>query len=97
MPLQAIWVQLNHWSLLSPQIPIRASLYLGNIFELFLSLVAIFWAESGVIWLAGLALALGNTVGGWLGAHVSITRGERFIRGAFNVCIALLILKLLLG
>jgi uncharacterized membrane protein YfcA len=59
--------------------------------------LAIFWAESGVMWLAGLALALGNTVGGWLGAHISITRGERFIRSAFNVCIALLILKLLLG
>ena len=55
----------------------------------------IFWAESGILWLAGAALALGNAAGGWLGAHVSMTRGEHFIRLVFNVCIVLLAAKLL--
>ncbi|MGR8920673.1 MAG: sulfite exporter TauE/SafE family protein [Gammaproteobacteria bacterium] len=59
--------------------------------------LAIFWAESGILWLAGLALAVGNSIGGWLGAHVSIKRGERFIRIVFNLCIVLLILRLLFG
>ncbi len=59
--------------------------------------LAIFWAESGILWLAGLALALGNTFGGWLGVNVSIKHGEGFIRVAFNICIVLLILKLLFG
>ncbi|MEQ8497615.1 MAG: sulfite exporter TauE/SafE family protein, partial [Gammaproteobacteria bacterium] len=44
-----------------------------------LAALAIFWAESGILWLAGLALALGNACGGWLGAHLSIERGETFI------------------
>lgn len=59
--------------------------------------LAIFWAESGILWLAGAALAVGNAAGGWLGAHVSIDRGEAFIRIAFNVCIVLLIAKLVIG
>ncbi len=59
--------------------------------------LAIFWSQSGILWLAGLALAVGNACGGWLGAHLSVARGEAFIRIAFNVCIVLLILKLLLG
>ena len=57
----------------------------------------IFWAESGVLWMAGLALAAGNAVGGWLGAHVSMERGEGFIRMMFNLCIAALIVRLLWG
>ena len=59
--------------------------------------LAIFWSQSGILWLAGLALALGNACGGWLGAHLSVARGEAFIRMAFNVCIVLLIIKLLIG
>ena len=62
-----------------------------------LAALAIFWRESDILWLVGLALASGNAVGGWLGAHLSVHRGERFVRIAFHVCIALLILKLLIG
>ena len=54
-------------------------------------------AESGVLWIAGLALAVGNTIGGWLGVHVSLKRGEKFIRLMFNLCIIALIIRLLLG
>lgn len=57
--------------------------------------LAIFQAEAGIIWVAGLALAVGNTLGGWLGVHVSLARGERFIRLMFNLCIAALIVRLL--
>lgn len=62
-----------------------------------LAALAIFWAESGILWWAGLALAVGNAVGGWLGAHVSIRHGERFIRIAFNICILALIARLVVG
>lgn len=55
----------------------------------------IFQAESGILWLAGLALALGNTVGGWLGVHVSLARGEGFIRLMFNLAISALIVRLM--
>lgn len=58
--------------------------------------LAIFAAESGVLWIAGLALALGNTLGGWLGAHVSVSRGEIFIKRVFMLCIIALIIRLLL-
>ncbi len=58
--------------------------------------LVVFWAEASILWIAGIALALGNSIGGWLGAHVSITRGERLIRGVFNLCIVALIVRLTL-
>ena len=45
---------------------------------------------------AGLALALGNSFGGYLGAHFTITRGESLIRLVLNLVLVLFIIKLLL-
>ena len=45
----------------------------------------------------GLALALGNSIGGFLGAHYTVTRGERLIRIVLNVVLVAFIAKLLLG
>ena len=55
----------------------------------------IFARETGVLWLAGLALALGNSIGGWLGVHFAIKKGEKFIKIVFNLALLALIIKLL--
>jgi hypothetical protein len=43
----------------------------------------------------GLALALGNAIGGYLGAHFSVTRGEKLIRVILNIVLIAFIIKLL--
>ncbi len=47
-------------------------------------------------WLPGVALsmAVANGAGGWLGAHVALSRGSRWVRAVFIGVVAVLILRL---
>ncbi len=58
--------------------------------------IAIFAARGSVLWTTGLALAAGMALGGWIGSHVAVGRGERFIRIIFNLALVALAAKLLL-
>lgn len=58
--------------------------------------LAIFAWQSEILWLAGLALATGNSVGGWLGARLTVSRGEPLIRAVFLVAVAAMAVSLLL-
>lgn len=57
--------------------------------------LAIFIAKVGVVWAAGLALAAGNAVGGWLATHMMIKRGDKIIYIVFNIALIGMIVKLL--
>ena len=57
--------------------------------------LAVFATQLELLWMAGLALALGNSIGGYLGAHFTITRGERPIRIVLNTVLVGFIIKLL--
>ena len=57
--------------------------------------LVIFARETGVLWIAGLALAVGNAIGGWLGAHYAVKKGEKLIKVVFNLSLAALIIKLM--
>ena len=57
--------------------------------------IAIFAARGSVLWSTGLILAAGMALGGWIGSHVAVGRGERFIRIIFNVALAALAMRLL--
>jgi len=48
-----------------------------------------------LMWLVGLSLALGNAFGGYLGAHFSVSRGEKLIRVILNIVLIAFIIKLL--
>lgn len=62
-----------------------------------LATLAVF-AFHGKVWLgAGLALALGTTAGGWIGSHLSISRGEVFIRRFLIATVLVMAIKLFLG
>lgn len=43
---------------------------------------------------AALAMAVGNGLGGWLGAHVALKKGSGWVRGVFIAVVGLLILRL---
>jgi hypothetical protein len=72
-----------------------------NMHKVFISLVftcvALFVFASAVpiAWDAGIALALGNAVGGWMGAHATMARGERFIKLALFAMLAAMAVKLI--
>ena len=47
-------------------------------------------------WKIAPALAAGNSIGGYLGAHFTISKGERVIRLVLNLVLVAFIIKLLL-
>lgn len=57
----------------------------------------VFASQLKLLWLVGLSLAVGNTIGGWLGAHTSAIRGERTIRLVLYIVLGIFILRLLLA
>ncbi len=60
-----------------------------------LAALFVFASQLELLWLVGLALAVGNSIGGYLGAHFTITRGERLIRIVLNTVLVGFIIKLL--
>lgn len=55
----------------------------------------VFMSHVQIFWVAGIALACGTMIGGWLGAHHSISFGDVWIRRVLFVTMSLFILKLL--
>ena len=56
----------------------------------------VFASQVELLWAVGLALALGNSIGGYLGAHFTVTRGESLIRLVLNLVLVIFIIKLLI-
>jgi uncharacterized protein len=57
--------------------------------------LTIFITQVELLWLFGLCLALGNSIGAWLGAHLSISKGEKLIKIVLNIVLVVFIIKLL--
>ncbi|NQX87208.1 MAG: sulfite exporter TauE/SafE family protein, partial [Halioglobus sp.] len=57
--------------------------------------LVIFASQVEILWVVGLALAAGNALGGYLGAHFTISGGERLVRLVLNVVLVAFITKLL--
>ncbi len=54
----------------------------------------IFASQIEIIWVVGIALALGNAIGGWLGASATIKRGEHLIKRILYFVLVVFIIKL---
>jgi len=57
--------------------------------------LAVFAFSGAVDWLAGGSLAIGNAAGGWVGAHVAVRKGEKWIRIILYVALVALAINLL--
>ncbi|MEM6538779.1 MAG: sulfite exporter TauE/SafE family protein [Pseudomonadota bacterium] len=57
--------------------------------------LAVFASKVSIAWEAGAALAIGNAVGGWLGANAAVEKGAPFIRKVLFVALAAMAVKLL--
>ncbi len=55
----------------------------------------VFASQVEILWVAGLALALGNSVGGWIATNVQVDRGEGVINLVLNSVLVVFIIKLL--
>jgi uncharacterized protein len=60
------------------------------------ALVVFVWSGN-VLWIPGIALAVGNSIGGWIGSHLSVKKGDPFIRKVLYVTLTGMALKLLWG
>lgn len=72
-----------------------------NFFKVFVVLIytivalIVFATSTQIYWLAGFALAIGNAIGGSLGARASISKGEGLIRWVLNIVLVSFIIKLI--
>ncbi len=72
-----------------------------NMHKVFIALIfsfvalGVFASKVAIAWEAGAALALGNALGGWLGAHATIDKGAPFIKRALFLVLAAMAVKLL--
>lgn len=57
--------------------------------------LVIYASRLELIWGVGLSLAIGNSIGGWLGAHISVVKGESTIKIVLNLALVAMIIKLL--
>jgi uncharacterized membrane protein YfcA len=55
----------------------------------------VFASQIQIYWIMGLFLAVGNSIGGWVGASMSISKGESMIRKVLNCVLVAMIVKLL--
>jgi uncharacterized membrane protein YfcA len=57
--------------------------------------LSVFAHQLELLWMVGLALAVGNSIGGYLGAHFTVSKGEHLIRLILNLVLVAFIIKLL--
>lgn len=57
----------------------------------------VFATHGEVWWIEGFVLAIGNAIGGWLGAHVTISRGEAAVRLVVCLAVVAMAIKLAIG
>lgn len=72
-----------------------------NMYKVFIVLsftivaLTIFASQLQLLWWAGLGLALGNSIGGWYGAHTTVHKGETWIKVVLYIALSCFIIKLL--
>ena len=57
--------------------------------------LAVFASKVEIVWQAGLALAIGNSIGGFLGARATVSKGAPFVKRVLYAVIAAMVIKLL--
>ncbi len=58
--------------------------------------LSVFASQLELLWIIGIALAVGNSIGGYLGAHFTMHKGEQMIRRVLNLVLIVFVIKLLL-
>ena len=56
--------------------------------------IAVFAIDGRVDWGLGLTLAVGNGLGGWIGSHVAVSKGEKWVRAVLVVAVLAMAVRL---
>ncbi len=62
-----------------------------------LAALIVFAVNGQVLWLMGAILAIGNSIGGWIGSHLTVTKGEGFVKIVLYLALSAMAVKLLWG
>jgi len=55
----------------------------------------VYASQGQILWAFGACLAIGNSIGGWLGTRTSISKGDKTIKIVLNSILVVFINKLL--
>ncbi|MCP4000895.1 MAG: sulfite exporter TauE/SafE family protein, partial [Gammaproteobacteria bacterium] len=66
--------------------------FIAGIYTIFALIVFAF--NGKVCWAIGLCLAAGMGLGGWIGRHWAVAKGERWIRLVLTICVVAMVIKL---
>jgi len=66
--------------------------FIAGIYTIFALIVFAF--NGKVCWEIGLCLAAGMGLGGWIGSHWAVKKGERWIRVVLTICVIAMVIKL---
>ena len=67
--------------------------FIAGIYTIFALIVFAF--NGKVCWKIGLCLAAGMGLGGWIGSHWAVKKGERWIRVVLTICVVAMVIKLI--
>ncbi len=77
---------------------VRVNMHKVFIVGTFTSVALIVYVMHGKIWwIPGICLAVGNSLGGWIGSQLTVTKGESFIRNVLYVALTAMAIKLLIS
>jgi len=75
---------------------VRASMHKVFIIGTYtIAALIVFITQVELLWMLGICLALGNSIGAWIGAHIAVTKGEGLIKTVLNIVLVVFIIKLL--
>ena len=66
--------------------------FISGFYTIFALIVFVF--NGKVCWTIGLCLAAGMGLGGWIGSHWAVIKGERWIRLVLTICVVAMVIKL---
>ncbi len=66
--------------------------FIVGMYTIFALIVFVFYDK--VYWTVGLGLAAGMGLGGWIGSHWAVAKGERWIRLVLTICVIAMVIKL---
>jgi len=77
---------------------VRVNMHKGFIVGTYtLAALIVYIIHDKIWWAPGLCLAVGTSLGGWIGAHLTVKKGETFIRRVLYVALIAMAIKLLIG
>lgn len=71
------------------------SLKVFIIFFYTITSIGVFWLNGNIDWVLGLTLALGNSIGAYIGSNFAVAKGDKWIKKLVIIVVSIMAIKLL--